>query len=87
MGQIIVRNLEDGLIQRLKRRAAEQKLSLEETVRRILAQAEPERFSKNELLAEMARIQAMGKPISGPPYAEDLIREDRDGGEDGRYRR
>lgn len=87
MGQILVRNLDDALIQRLKRRASHENLSLEETVRQILAQAEPEKMSKEELLAAMERIRELGKPITEPPYSEDLIREDRDGGEDGRYRR
>ncbi|HTQ14359.1 MAG TPA: hypothetical protein VMH86_10825 [Rhizomicrobium sp.] len=78
MGQIIVRNLDDAVIQRLKRRAAREKLSVEETVRRILADAEPAQPSKAELLAEIDRIAHMGKPITEPPYSEDLIREDRD---------
>ena len=88
MGQIIVRNLDDGVILRLKQRAFEQKLSLEESVRRILADsARPKKPSREELIAEMDRIASMGKPITKRPFAEDLIREDRDGGEDGRYRR
>lgn len=87
MGQLIVRNLEDALILRLKARASRQKLSLEEAVRRILAEAEPAKMSRIELVAEMQRIADMGKPITKPPFSEDLIREDRDGGKDGRYRR
>jgi plasmid stability protein len=88
MGQILVRNLDDAVIQRLKRRASREKLSLEETVRRILDEAaKPKKPSKAELLAEMRRIREMGKPITKPPYAQHLIREDRDGGPDGRYRR
>jgi plasmid stability protein len=88
MGQILVRNLDDAVIRRLKQRASQEKLSLEEAVRRILAEAaKPERPSKEQLLAELKRIREMGKPITEPPYAEHLIREDRDGGRNGRYRR
>ena len=78
MGQLIVRNLDESLIVRLKRRASRHKLSLEEAVRRILAEAEPEKPSKEELLEELSRIRAMSPPIMEPPYAQDLIREDRD---------
>lgn len=88
MGQILVRNLDNGVIRRLKQRASREKLSLEEAVRRILADAaQPEKPSKEQLLAELKRIREMGRPITEPPFAEHLIREDRDGGRDGRYRR
>ena len=88
MGQILVRNLDDAVIQRLKHRASHEKLSLEETVRRILGDAvAPTRMSREQLVAEMDRIAKMGKPITKRPFAEDLIREDRDGEPDGRYRR
>lgn len=88
MGQILVRNLNDAVIQRLKQRAAREKLSLEEAVRRILAEAAiPQEPSREQLVAEMDRIAKMGKPIAKRPFAEDLIREDRDGEPDGRYRR
>jgi antitoxin FitA len=88
MGQILVRNLEDTVIRRLKQRASRQKLSLEETVRRILAEAaQPEKPSREQLVAELDRIANMGKPITRRPFAEDLIRQDRDRGPDGRYRR
>lgn len=79
MGQILVRNLNDSIIRRLKQRASEQNLSLEEAVRRILAEAaKPRKPSKRELLAELDRIAAMSPPITEPPFSEDLIREDRD---------
>jgi antitoxin FitA len=85
MGQILVRNLDDGVIRRLKQRAARQRLSLQETARRILTEASGP--SPEQLIAEMDRIAATLKPITRRPFAEDLIREDREGGEDGRYRR
>ena len=76
MGQIIVRKLDDTIIKRLKQRAKSQGISLEEAVRRILADAV--KPSKDELLEEMRRIRAMSPPITEPPFSQDLIREDRD---------
>ena len=90
MGEIVLKNLDDNVVIKLKQRAERQGLSLEESVRRTLedvARTEPPRMSKDELTAELERIRAMSKPITEPPFSEDLIREDRDGGEDGRYRR
>ncbi len=85
MGQILIRNLDDNTIAKLKQRASDEGISLEESLRRALTDlAKPD---KAELLAAMDRIARMGKPITEPPFSEDLIREDRDGGEDGRYRR
>jgi antitoxin FitA len=79
MGQILVRNLDDAVIQRLKHRASHNKLSLEETVRRILTETvAPAKMSREQLVAEMDRIANMGKPITKPPFGWQLIREDRD---------
>jgi plasmid stability protein len=72
-------------MRRLKQRAAAQGVSVEETVRRMLTEAT--KPSPEELIAEIDRITATIKPITRRPLSEDLIREDRDGGEDGRYRR
>jgi antitoxin FitA len=55
MGQILVRNLDDGVIDRLKARAAREKLSLEQTVRDILVEAS--KPSKEEVWAEIDRIR------------------------------
>jgi plasmid stability protein len=76
MGQIIVRKLDESVVQRLKQRAKVQGISLEEAVRRILSEAV--KPSKAELLKEIDRIRAMSKPITEPPFSQDLIREDRD---------
>jgi plasmid stability protein len=76
MGQLIVRNLDDGIIKRLKKRAAADRISLEETVRRVLAEAV--KPNVEELMKEARRIRAMSPPITEPPFSEDLIREDRD---------
>jgi len=76
MGQIIVRRLDDAIVKRLKQRAKRQRISLEETVRRILSDAV--RPDKDEILEEMRRIRAMSPPVTAPPFSQDLIRQDRD---------
>ena len=54
MGEILVRNLDDSVIERLKARALNADKSLEQSVREILvAAAKP---SRAEILAEMDRI-------------------------------
>ncbi len=55
MGQILVRNLEDSVIERLKARALKTGKSLEQSVREILTEAV--KPSRGEILAEMARIR------------------------------
>ncbi|HYM72500.1 MAG TPA: hypothetical protein VET89_05925 [Stellaceae bacterium] len=79
MGQVVIRNIDDQVIECLKRRAATQRKSLEQCLREILtAAAQP---GRTELLAELERIRAMTRPRkSGVAYptAEQLIREDRD---------
>jgi plasmid stability protein len=57
MGQILIRNLDDGVITQLKSRAARNGKSLEQTVREIIAEAV--RPSKEEAWAEIDRIRAM----------------------------
>jgi antitoxin FitA len=74
MGQILVRNLEDAVIERLKARALKADKSLEQTVRDILVEAA--KPSKEEIWAEIDRIRAEIGPVSLD--ATDLIREDRD---------
>jgi plasmid stability protein len=60
MGQLIVRNLDDDIIARLKARASKDEQSLEQTVRDILAAAT--RPSQSERLAIIDRIRAKSKP-------------------------
>jgi antitoxin FitA len=74
MGQILVRNLEDAVIERLKARALKADKSLEQTVRDILAEAA--KPNREEILAEMDRLRAQIGPVTLD--ATDLIREDRD---------
>jgi antitoxin FitA len=79
MGQVVIRNIDDRVLERLKARAAAQRRSLEQSLRDLLTEAaKPDRA---ELLAELERIRAMTpapKPGADYPSAEQLIREDRD---------
>jgi antitoxin FitA len=74
MGQIIVRNLDMGVINRLKARALKADKSLEQTVRDILTEAA--KPSREEILAEMDRIRERIGRVDVD--MTDWIREDRD---------
>jgi plasmid stability protein len=79
MGQVVIRNIDDRVLERLKKRAIAQRKSLEQSLRELLTEtAKP---SRAELLADLERIRAMTpscEPDSTYPTAEELIREDRD---------
>jgi antitoxin FitA len=75
MGQLLVRNLDDAIVERLKRQAEARKISLEQLLREILATAAGP--SRKQVLAEMDRIRAM-TPKKLETSSTDLIREDRD---------
>ena len=79
MGQVIVRNLDDSVIERHRERAKARGISLEQELRDVLTRAAGP--SKAELLAEAQRVRAMTpEPPPGQPWlsAEELVREDRD---------
>ena len=79
MGQVVIRNIDDRVLERLKLRAMAQRKSLEQSLRELLTEAA--RPSRAELLADLDRIRAMTparKPGVTYPTADDLIREDRD---------
>jgi len=76
MGRIVIRELDDDVVKLLKQRAKKQGVSLEEVVRRILADAA--KPTKDELIEELRRIRMMSPPITEPPFSWQLIREDRD---------
>ena len=79
MGQVVIRNIDDLVLERLKARAAEQHKSLEQSLRELLAAAA--KPSRAELLAEVERIRAMTpprRPGKRYPTAEQLVRESRD---------
>jgi plasmid stability protein len=75
MGQLLVRNLDDAVIERLKRQAEVRKISLEQLLREVLSAAAGP--SRKEILAQMDRIRAM-TPKKLTTSSTDLIREDRD---------
>ena len=79
MGQVIIRNIDDRVLERLKARAMAQRKSLEQSLRDLLTEAA--KPSREELLADLERIRAMTPPGqlgATYPAAEQLIREDRD---------
>ena len=74
MGQLLVRNIDDDVIDRLREKAKRENTSLEQTVRNVLTEAA--KPSRTEAIDTARRIRAMM-----PPSALDstqLIREDRD---------
>lgn len=75
MAQVLVRNLPDDVVARLKARAARARHSLEQELRLILIDAA--RAGREEVLADMDRIRAMTPNVPQTDSAE-LIREDRD---------
>jgi plasmid stability protein len=77
MAQVLVRNLPDDVVARLKARAARARHSLEQELREILIDAA--RPPRKEILAEMDRIRALTPKVSQTDSA-DLIREDRERG-------
>jgi len=79
MAQVIVRNLPDDVVARLKARAKQRKHSLEQELREILREAA--RPSREEIIADIDRIRAM-TPRKLQSDSTDLIREDRDRGWD-----
>lgn len=74
MGQVIIRNLDDAVLARLKARAERAKKPLEQTLREILTEAA--RMDKEAALERMRKIRAMSPPTDIDATA--LIREDRD---------
>lgn len=80
MGQVLIRNIDDDVLERLKARAAAQHKSLEQCLREVLAEAAKPR--RAELFADLERLRdkiaAREKPGVRYPSAEELIREDRD---------
>ena len=81
MPTINVRQLDDRVVQRLKRRAAANHRSLESEVRHILAAtAEDDMAAKREAFQELtARLRRNTKGCVQTP-SEILIREDRESG-------
>lgn len=78
MGQLIVRNLDDRVIDALKARAARQERSLEAELRVILERAAAERVI--DIVEARARAEQISRALEGRAHSDSaaLIREDRD---------
>lgn len=80
MGQILVRQLDDATIARLKIRARERKTSVEALAREAISKAAE--LTVEEKLALVRRMQAWGERAKVPGVEQTpgwkLIREDRD---------
>lgn len=75
MGQLLVRNLDDAVIERLKRQAEARRISLEQLLRELLSEAAGP--TRQALVAEMDRIRAM-TPKKLTTDSADIIRDARD---------
>lgn len=80
MGQLLVRQLDDATIERLKARARERKTSVEALAREALTDAA--RLTVEEKIALVQRMQDWGRRAMNPDVSQtpslELIREDRD---------
>lgn len=78
MGQVIVRNLDDRVVDALKARAARQDRSLEAEVRVILERAAADRVI--DIDEARARAERISRELEGRPHGDSaaMIREDRD---------
>lgn len=75
MGQVLVRNLAEDVIEIHRARAKARGVSLEQELREVLARGA--RPTRDELLDEMARCREL-TPAAHRTAAEDIIREVRD---------
>ena len=75
MAQVIIRNLDEEIVRRLKERARRQGRSLEGELREILAAA-----ARRDMAALRERAAAMRARYEGTPQTDSalLLREDRD---------
>ena len=77
MATLTVRNLDDQVVERLKKKAKDNGRSLEAELRELLKQA-ANRKSPEELLAIADRIAAMTPEGVKQTDSAELLREDRD---------
>jgi len=79
MGQIVIRKLDDEILEIHRRRAKEKRRSLEQEIRELITEsAKP---SREDVLERVQAIAAMTPALPKGrvrPKAEDLIRADRD---------
>lgn len=79
MGQILIRNLDDAVIRRLKQRAARHRTSAEEEARRVLTAGAG--IDRDILIARLNAVAKANGPQTGPTSTE-LLRADRDRDQD-----
>lgn len=77
---LYVRNVPAELYARLQVWAADSGQSLNAAVLELLEQAADRRDQHAEFERRLAELNAKYEPVAGPPWPEDLIREDRDDG-------
>lgn len=75
MAQIVIRKLDDAVIERHRQRAKLAGHSLEQELRGVIADAA--KMTTEERMSLAKSIRSRVKPVKRP-LAEDLIREDRD---------
>lgn len=76
MAQLLIRNLEDNVVDALKKRAAAEGKSLEQSLRDLLRDAALPEVARR--LAIIDRIRAMGPQSKRQTDSTRLIRKDRD---------
>lgn len=76
MAQVLIRNLEDNVVEALKKRAAAEGKSLEESLRELLREAALPEVARR--LAIIDRIRALGPQSKRQSDSTKLIRKDRD---------
>jgi antitoxin FitA len=74
MAQLLVRNLDDAIVERLRLRARRRGTSLEQEVRQILTEATS--VSRSDIARRAAEVRAHQAPNTSRAAA--LIREDRE---------
>jgi len=70
MGQILIRNIDDAVLDALRRRAAEAGVSLEEEARRALAGAAG--LHRGEAVARLDAVRSRIGAVKGPSAVDDL---------------
>ena len=76
MAQLLIRNLEENVVEALKKRAAAQGKSLEQSLRELLSDAALPEVARR--LAIVDRIRAMGPHAKRGSDSTKLIRKTRD---------
>ncbi len=77
MGVLTIRNLDDDVLEALRQRAAANDRSTEAEARALIRRAVG-KHDRAAFIEAARRIRAMSPPITSSPFAEDLLREDRD---------